>query len=141
MSATLYPDAMPDIRSWLRNHSYLASLSAGRVFFSIPPKITQAPFIRIYRSGGGPQAESEAPVSDIRVGIDVWGLTGADYTAVRSTVRAIEAAAHDFQPGTQLGSTGTIGLNVNVTTAVDTPDPDTGWPRIYMDAIFTVRTA
>ena len=134
-----FPDAMPDIRYWLRNHPYLSALSAGRVFFNIPPKVKTAPFIRIYRSGGGPQIDSEVPMSDLRLGIDVWGMSGRDYDVVRQTVLAIESAAHDLDPGTVLGPTGTVGQNISVTTALDTPDPDTGWPRIAMDVIFTVR--
>lgn len=139
MSSIIYPDAMPDIRSWLRNHPYLADLSAGRVFFNIPAKIKTAPFVRIYRSGGGPQADgSDSPVLDLRVAVEAWGMTGADYTAVRQTILAVEAAAHDLDPGTVIG-TGTVLLNVNPTTSLDTPDPDTGWPRIMLDAVFTVR--
>lgn len=139
---TFFPDAMPDIRQWLRNHPYLADLSGGRVFFTIPPKPSAAPFVRIYRSGGGPLGDPhDAPVSNLRLGIDVWGMKGADYQKVRQTVLAIEAAAHDLPPGTVLGDNDTVGMNLNITTAVDTPDPSTGWPRIYLDAIFTVRVA
>ena len=136
-----YPDALPDIRFWLRNHHYLKDLSQGRVFFSIPPSVKKAPFIRIYRSGGGPQSENEAPIMDLRLGVETWGMAGADYEAVRQTALAIEQAAHDFDPGTVLGPNGTVGQNINPTTAMDSPDPDTGWPRIVLDVVFTVRSS
>ena len=145
---TTYPDYMLDMRAWLRNHPYLAELSGGRVFFRIPPKPSAAPFVRIYQSGGGGQAEeADAPVLDIRLGIDVWGMAGSDYPAIRATTLALYAIAHDTPPMTQLiGPTSsvyawgnTVHMNMNITTALDSVDPDTGWPRKVLDAVWTVR--
>lgn len=130
---------MPDIRNWLRTNEWIAPIVGGRVFFRLPdnPNPTKVPFIRLTRSGGGIQADSEFPMYDIRVAIEVWGMDGKHYDLVRQAVLAIEQAALVLQPGTILGSNGTVGKNINVTTAFDSPDPDTGWPRIIMDAIFT----
>ena len=147
---TTYPDYMVDMRAWLRAHPYLVNLTAGRVFFRIPPKPSAAPFLRIYQSGGGPQAEeSDAPVMDIRLGIDVWGMAGSDYTAVRKTGNALYAIAHDTPALTRLTGPptssyawgNTVHMNLNITTSLDSPDPDTGWPRKVLDAVWTVRHA
>jgi hypothetical protein len=134
------PDAMPDIRNWFRTNEWITPHIAGRAFFRLPvnPNPNKVPFIRVSRSGGGVQSNSEAPVSDIRVAVEVWGMAGKDYDKVRAAVLAIEQAALVLQPGTILGDGGTRGLNVNVTTSFDSPDPDTGWPRMMMDIIFTV---
>lgn len=130
---------MPDIRAYLRAHPFLSTFTAGRVFFRLPDRISAAPFMRIYRSGGAVQLNSEVPLSDIRIAIEVWGQQNSDYGAVRGTVKAIEAIGHELVPGTVLGPNGTACLNINVTTAVDSPDPDTGWPRVVIDSIWTVR--
>lgn len=134
-----FPDALPDIRYFLRNHAYLASLTAGRVFFRVPPKPTKAPFMRIWRSGGGlqTQGESEAPVLDLRVNIDVWGLTMADYDKVRATQLALEAIAFNLQTGI-IGPNNTRLINLAITNSNDSPDPDTGWPRLVTNSIWTV---
>lgn len=145
-----FPDYMLDIRAWLRAHPDLTDLVAGRVFFRIPPKVSKAPFIRIYQSGGGPQEDAmDAPVLDIRVGIDVWGITGKDYANVRRVTTALFGIAHDTPALTEIvgptspsyGWGNTVLMNLSITTSVDSPDADTGWPRMVLDAIWTVRSA
>lgn len=139
MTPNVLPDAMPDIRAYLRNHPYLANLTAGRVFFHLPDPTMQAPFIHMYRSGGGlSNPTSDSPLMDYRVAIVVWGNKGSDYPMVRSTVLAIESMAFLFASNAVLGPGGTHGKNISVTTSLDSPDPDSGSPRILMDTIWTV---
>lgn len=133
-TTSLYADVMGDLRSWLRAHANLASIS-GRVFFRIPDDPT-FPLIRIYRAGGGNQP-GEVPIEDVYVGIDVWG---GSYDEVTTLANGVKAALHLMLPDTLLGST-TVGLNADVTGEIDTPDPDTGRPRKTLTALLTVRAA
>ena len=140
MTSLVLPDAMPDIRSFLRTESDLNALLSGRVFFRLPAQIKQAPFLRITRAGGGQQPNSEAPVADIRVGIEIWGMEGSDYDAIRAVSQQLESiAATPIGPGLVLGGNGTVLLNLVITTGMDLPDPETGWPRFVMDTVWTVR--
>lgn len=136
MTDTLvFPDALLDLREWLRVHPLLAGLTSQRVFFRLPPEPSGSPFMRIYRAGGGPQA-SEAPIQDLRVAHEVWGLMDSDYTLVRQSVQALESLYQGAQ--NELMNGGTALLNARVTGASDAPDPDTGWPRVVLDCLLTV---
>lgn len=141
MTAML-PDAMPDIRHFLRNHPFLSGLSAGRVFFRIPDagKISVSPFIHLYWTGGGLQPDSEAPIADVSVALAIWGMDRGDYGLVRETSIAIQNIAFMFSDMTVLGPGGTIGKYLKVTTGVDSPDPDTGWARIVLQTTWTVSS-
>lgn len=127
---------MLDLRTWLRSHPLLAApLSAQRVWFRVPTNPSGSPFIRIYRAGGGPQP-SEAPIQDIRIAHEVWALLDEDYTLVLQTIQALESI---YQQASNLRmGTGTVLLNAEVTGVVDSPDPDSGWPRIVLDVLATV---
>ncbi|MCU1494873.1 MAG: hypothetical protein JWO62_2637 [Acidimicrobiaceae bacterium] len=132
----VFPDAMADLRSFLRAHPLLAGLSGPRVFFRIPtPAPTVAPFIRLYQAGGGPLA-SETPTDQLRVAHEVWGLQFSDYTLVRQTVQALKTL---YQQGSDvLMGAGTVLQDARVTSSVDAPDSDSGWPRLVVDALLTV---
>lgn len=136
MSGTLvFPDAVEDLRQWLRQHPLLADLTGERWFFRIPDEVSGAPFGRLYRVGGGPQA-SEAPIQDLRIAHEVWGKVDSDYTAVRQTVLALESL---YQVASNvLMNNSTALLNARVTGALDAPDPDTGVPRMVCDVLATV---
>jgi hypothetical protein len=137
-SSLVFPDVMVDLRYWLRNDPTLNPLHGGRVFFRLP-KTTQAPMVRLTRIGGGVQTNSETPLQDISVIMEVWGMQNSDYQAVRQLSLAIESVCHQYVPGTPLNPTGnTIMHNANFTYSADAPDPDTGWPRIMNHAQFTV---
>jgi hypothetical protein len=129
-------DSLFDLRSWLRSHPDLQPLHGGRVFFRVPDRGLTAPFMRLYRVGGGPQPNTDAPESDLRFAIEVWGLQFADYPVVRQLVNATESA---FLQAESVVSGGTLIQYANVTAAVDAPDPDTGWPRFVVDVVATLR--
>jgi hypothetical protein len=137
----VYPDLLGDLRTWLRAHPYLtalktgsgASLLNGRVFFRIPDDAI-FPLIRIYDAGITKQP-GEVPIIDGQIGVDIWGGTYADVTAIRNAV----AAAFDLlDSGTLIGST-TVVLNAESGTSVDSPDPDTGAPRKVLTPTVTAR--
>lgn len=138
----MLPDAMPDIRYFLRHHPFLADLSGGRVFFRLPDagKVSGAPFIHLYWVGGGLQPDSEAPIADVQVSLAIWGMTRTDYEAVRLTSLAIQNIAFVFSDMTVLGPGGTIGKYLKITTGLDSPDPDTGAARIILNTVWTVSS-
>lgn len=133
-----FPDVLLDLRTWLRADPTLAAYHDGRVFFRIPDNPNQAPFMRIYRSGGAVQA-GETPIQDIRVAVEVWGLQNSDYQNVRLLVNALEVLCHSIQVPTPIGAE-TLLRNAQVTTAFDSPDPDLGWPRFVCDLVATVSS-
>lgn len=135
---TTYPNAITDIQAYLKNHPYLAELTQGRVFLRLPAKIKTSPFLRLYDSGTAPLEDSDAPWLQHRLGMDVWAMDNRDYYLVNETVLALYAIAHDQSPGVVLGPNGTVVKNIAITTSVDSPDPDTGWPRKVMDALWIV---
>lgn len=137
MTPIQFPDALPDIRAWLRTSSYTQPLIAGRAFFRIPAKAPKSPFVRLYQSGGGPLPTQEVPMETLRIAIEVWATTGANYPTVRAVERAIKTGTHLMAPGTLLG-TGTRVHRAQVNLAVDSPDPDTGWPRRVLDTQWLV---
>lgn len=129
----LGPDAMPDIKYYLKHHPWLADLTAGRVFFHLPKENCPIPFIQMYRTGGGPQVAGDiSPMWTFRVSVVVWGNKGQDYPMVRATVVAIESMAAQWLHGTVLGPGGTVGTDMTANSH-DLPDNDTGSPRIVMD--------
>lgn len=140
MSVTVvFPDPVWDIRYWLRNHPILNPLHGGRVYLRLP-STTIAPMLRISRVGGGQQQDTEAPISDIQLVVEVWGMQNKDYQAVRQLIIAIEHVCNQLAPGTLASPTGTTILdNANFTTGFDSPDPQTGWPRMICHIIFTVK--
>lgn len=132
---------MWDLRYWLRNHPNLQPIHEGRVFFRLPDH-PKTPCIRIYRSGGGVQNESEAPVQDIRVSIELWGSDFKEYDRLDGLRSLVEDLFDNAEVGQLINPTGnTILWNANMTTAFDAPDPETGWPRIVCDVILTVVAA
>lgn len=138
MSNLVFPNTMWDTRAWLRADPTLNPLHDGRVFFRLPDN-PQAPLMRIYKSGGGVQNDSETPMQDIRVALEVWGMQNSDYQKVTQLSLALESVCHQVQPGTLINPDGnTVLHNANFTTGFDSPDPDTGWPRIVCDVVLTV---
>lgn len=131
------PDVLPDAKAWLQS----LQIVGNRVFFRLPSRPSNSPFIRISRSGGGPQPNAEVGVTQPRVTVEIWGLMDTDYEAVRGAALAIEQACHDVNRPTPIGSTETVLLGANVLSTFDSPDPDTGWPRIIMSLALDARTA
>lgn len=138
MSSLVFPDAMVDLRYWLRNDPILNPMHGGRVFFRLP-KTTQAPMLRISRIGGGQQIDSEVPIQDIQLTVEVWGMQNSDFQAVRQLVLAIEHVCHQWQPRRLLNpSSNTLMDNARFNTAYEAPDPETGWPRMICNLTVTV---
>lgn len=139
---TTLPDAMGDINEWIINHPVLSPLHGGRVYFQIPDVTPAAPFIRMSRAGGSLQAGS-TPLQDIRVTFEVWVTALNEAPSLRQLVAAMESVFFDLQSPTianpETGDT-TI-LNVDINAALDSPDPDTGWPRSILSTVFTVRNS
>lgn len=145
-TSVAFPNAMWDLRYWLRNHPKLSPIHDGRVFFRLPDNPV-APLMRLYRSGGGQQPNTEAPISDVRIAVEIWGITDpvtgrSDYQPLTQLQMALEDACLNNAPGTLVNPSGnTILDNANFTTGFDSPDPSTGWPRIICDIICTVKAA
>jgi hypothetical protein len=137
MTTLPLPDALPDIRAYLRTHPFLSSLSAGRVFFKLPDKDPAAPFIRL-NSSADTMDPGDSPLLIARVGIQIFGLQDSDFPKLRQVKVAIQSIAYLFDQGVVLGSGGTKGKQLVVNTAFDSQDPATGWPRIIMDTSWTV---
>lgn len=134
----VYPDLLGDVRTWLRAHPFLTAVT-GRVFFRIPDTAV-FPLIRIYDAGTTKQP-GEVPIVNSLVGVDVWGavkVAGATYADVDTITRAV-AAAFDLLPAGTLIGTGTVILNSESGTTVDSPDPDTGAPRKVLTAALMAR--
>lgn len=134
----LYSDYMLDVRAWLRTHPDLNPLHGGRVFFRLPEQIPTAPFQRLYRVGGGQQPNTEVPELDLRLALETWGTKPGDYPKVRQLVTATESAFHQVENVVSGGTLLQYGL---ITSSVDSPDPDTGWPRLVSDVLLTCRAA
>ena len=136
----VYPDFLTDVQAWLKVHPDLAPLHGGRVFLRIPNKPEQVgvPFQRIYRVGGGQVPNTEVPQLNVRLSVESWGHTFGDYPAVRQLVLATESALHVMENET---SGGTLMQYAYVSGSVDSPDPDTGWPRFVSDLQLTCRAA
>ena len=130
-----YPDPLWDLRTWLRAHPLLASLTGDRVFFRVPVTAPAAPFIRLYQVGGGP-LPTDAPTMAVRASHEVWGTVDADYQKVTQTCQALESL-YRYAQSVLMGA-GTILQNAHVTGVVDAPDPDTGAPRRVVDVLLTV---
>ena len=132
-SLGVYPDVLGDVRTWLRAHPWVQPSVAGRVFFRLPDNPT-FPCVRIYDAGTTQQA-GETPIIDAQIGVDVWGGTYQQATAITN---AIAAACHMLSPGSLIG-TSTVVLNADPGTAIDSPDPDTGQARKVLTVTFTAR--
>lgn len=138
MSELVFADAMPDFRYWLRNDPILNPLHGGRVFFRLP-RTTIAPMLRISQIGGGPQANSEVPLEDIQLLTEIWGMQDSDYQQVRQLRVAFQHVVQQYVAGTPLNPSGnTILWNARWNSAFDSPDPETGWPRIICNTTMTV---
>ena len=138
MSTVVFPNTMFDVRAWLRAAPNLAPIHGGRVFFRLPDTV-QTPCMRIYRAGGAVMTNSEAPVQDIRLSIEIWGSAWKDYPVLTNLQLALEDLCHNVQGGTLINPSGnTVLHNASFNVGFDSPDPETGWPRIVCDVVVTV---
>lgn len=144
MPALVIPDALPDIRYWLRTHPLLVPLHLGRVFFRLPDpqNIGGWPIMRIYRLPGGGIVETggDTPFYRMYVTVECWSngppeRRGFDFASVRQLAQAAESALWDLDSGTLLNpaGNGTRAQAALATGTIDSPDPDTGWPRMVVD--------
>jgi hypothetical protein len=135
------PDFLADLKVWLKNNATLTPLVGRRVFFRIPTTPSAWPLLRIYQSGGGVITGGEYPVlSDVRVGIEIWGNTFKLYDKVRQTRIALEEELNNAVPQLLNPPDGQTFLsNAWVTGCVDMPDPSTGWPRFVADVVLTIK--
>lgn len=137
-------EPLTDIRTWLRTEPTLAPLNGGRVFFRFGDGTVTYPATRLYRAGGGYQTV-EAPLMDLRVGIDVWGaapgpaVTEGTFAQTDQLTVAYETAMNALPPGTVIG--GTVLYYAAPTGAPFNPDPDDGAPRFTITATFTCAQA
>jgi hypothetical protein len=138
MTTLVFPDYLPDLRYWLRNDPILNPLNGGRVFFRLP-KTTTAPMMRISQMGGGQQVNTDTPLMDIQCIIEIWGMQDSDYQSIRQLRLALEHVCFEYVAGTPLNpSSNTVLWNAAFNSGWDSPDPDTGWPRIICHVTFTV---
>lgn len=139
----VFPDVLGDLRYWLRRHPDLAPITAGRVFFRIPEKPGGWPLQRIYRHGGGARPTGGgAPVQDVLVSVECWHNVDSGYQVLRQLVAATESAFWTLTSDTLLNPAGTtLAVDAAVTNVIDSPDPETGWPRFVVDARLSVIAA
>ncbi len=139
MSELVFPDVMLDVRYWLRNDPTLNPLHGGRVFWRFPDRNLVAPLQLISQVGGGPQLDSEAPIEDIQMTVQTWGLQNADYQAVRQLDLALKSVCQQYPAGRPMNPTGNTRLhNARFNTSFDSPDGPTGWPRKIAHITLTV---
>ena len=139
MSALVFPDALPDLRYWLRNDPILNPLHGGRVYFRLP-KTTKAPMLRISQLGGGVQQDSEAPIQDLQIIVEIWGMVDKDYQAVRQIRLALEHICHKWVARSLINPNSNTQMdNIRFNSAYDSPDPETGWPRIICHLMPTIQ--
>lgn len=136
MSDVVFPDALEDLKAWLASDPTLAPLHGGRVYFRLPNEPTY-PCLRLYRAGGGKQP-GQAPEMDLRLAVEVWGGRFEDYPAVRQLATALESVASEVE--NEVVGTSTLLQYALATSAFDQPDPETGWPRIVVDLLVTLRS-
>lgn len=138
----VFPDAMNDLRYWLRRQSDVAAFTNGRCFFRIPDNAL-FPLQRIYRSGGSVrQTGGGAPLQDLLVSIECWTNELGGYGTLRELVAATESAVFGLTSNTRINPTGnTLVVDAVVSNVIDSPDPDTGWPRFICDSRFSVISA
>ncbi len=132
------PDLLPAVKAWI----IATGIVGGRCWYRLPLNPKQVPFARISRSGGGPEADSQIPVTRITVLVEFWGMANSDYDVVRGAGLALEQATHAINGPSWAGAdTGVVILAANVLTSMDSPDPDTGWPRYLVTLSVTGRAA
>lgn len=137
-SPIVFADYLPDLRYWLRNDPILHPMHGGRVYFRLP-RTTQAPMLRISQVGGGQQPDSEVPISDVQCIIEIWGMQDKDYEAVRQIRLGLEHICWAWVPGNLPNPTSNTRMhNARFNGGYDSPDPQTGWPRIICHTTFTV---
>lgn len=136
----IFPDVLGDLKPWLVNHPLLSPVIGGRVFFVTPDQTPTPPWIRIYRSGGGPDPLSDTPLDEVRVSHEVWGSDRTDRAAVRDVVSILKTVyfyANHLPLNPPSGSTWLLSAGVN--SEVEADDIALGWPRIVVDAVLVVR--
>lgn len=136
----VFPDVLGDLKPWLQNHPLLRPLTGGRVFFVTPDATPTSPWIRIYRSGGGPNPLSDTPLDEVRVSHEVWGSDRTDRAAVREVVSLLKSVyyyASHLPLNPPNGSTWLLSAGVN--SEVEADDPALGWPRVVVDIILNTR--
>lgn len=136
------PDAMPDIVYFLKHTPDVTAYVGTRVFFRIPDPGKEGgfPLIGIHRLAGGiVAAGGDVVVANIDVALSVWHNKMSGYDTVRATCTAVESALWQID-NTLLNPAGqTVCQWARVTNTIDMPDPESGWPRIILDATFRVR--
>jgi hypothetical protein len=132
---------LADIRTWLQTNPTLIPLLGGRVWFRIPDNAATYPLARLYRAGGGFQA-GEAPVMDLRVGIDVWGapVGSADGTYAQTDQATVAVETALFTLASQTVG-GTVLYGAQPSGSPFNPDPDDGAPRFTITATVTCGPA
>lgn len=129
------PDAVPDIKAWLKNDPDSRAYHAGRVFFYIPDRVSGYPLCRLYRLDGGIQTQGgDAPLSQVDVTIECWGDTKAMWDQVRALALAIESSLWQIPSGSLINPSGQTRVrNAAAINSIESIDPDGAWPRMIVD--------
>lgn len=135
------PDYLPDVRYFLRNNNLLQPLHQGRVFFELPAptKIGGWPVMRLYDLGGGiVEHGGDADISQFHIGIECWTNQQSGYQAVRQLSVLTISALRQIDPGALINPSGQTRVShAVVINSLDSPDPDSGWPRRILDTTWT----
>jgi hypothetical protein len=135
----IVPDALNDIRYWLRHNTDILAYTASRTFYRIPAS-PQFPLQRIYRTGGGiRQTGGGAALQDVLVSVECWHNQDSGYQTLRQMVAATESAIWQIPSRTVINPGGnTRVVDAVVSNVIDSPDPDSGWPRFILDTRWSV---
>ena len=115
--------------AWAKTNTAIAAIVGTRVATKLPADPT-FPFLRATLTGGTTDG-SDAPIWVPLVTFDCYAddRAGADDLS-RTVIDQLEAGTHATSQGTFYG---------RVLAVRPTPEPDTGWERFTVDALFILK--
>lgn len=119
--------------AWAKANTALNAILAGKVATSLPAS-PPLPFLRI-TLGAGASDDGEAPIDQPIMQFDCYAANEADLDVLERTLRdECRAAIHISNSHGHL-------YGLTVLSWAPRPEPNTGWHRMQVDAIATIREA
>ena len=119
--------------AWAKANGALDALLDGRVATDLPAN-PALPFLRI-TLGAGASDSGEAPIDQPIMQFDCYAANAADLDVLERTLRDEMAAT------THITNTHGHLYGLTVLSWAPRPEPNTGWHRMQVDAIATIREA
>lgn len=115
--------------AWAKANAALNALLTGQVATKLPGD-PPFPFLRVTLSGGAPEG-SDAPIWVPLVTFDCYSDDAAEVDVLyRTLIEELESGTHQTAHGK---------FSARVLAARPTPEPDTGWERITVDALLFLK--